>query len=143
MLAGSLAEVSPAGERIAVAIRPRGDRGPGRLQRDADALVVTTGPASRELVGGNPALASLAVAGLLRSDPWGLGVHVDRLSRVLDATGRPDETLLAVGPLARGTFGELIGVPQIAEHAAAVALRVAGWAERLAGARRAIREGLS
>ncbi|SDE49811.1 Uncharacterized NAD(P)/FAD-binding protein YdhS [Belnapia rosea] len=132
VLAASLIDISSAEGRIDVALRPRGMSMLHRIRRRVDAVVLAIGPAHRAAVASNPALASLAAVGLLHRDPYALGVHVDRLSRVLNSEGQPDDTLLAVGPLARGTFGELVGLPHVTEHAAAVAGHVASWIETLA-----------
>jgi uncharacterized NAD(P)/FAD-binding protein YdhS len=73
----------------------------------------------------NPAYATLARPGLIRADATGLGLEVDELSRAIGADCRGNPTLFVAGPLARGRFGELMGLPQLAEHAEAVALQVA------------------
>ena len=70
--------------------------------------------------GGWPALASLARSGLLQADRVGLGLEVDAGSRAVGPDGVRDDLLVA-GPLARGRFGELMGLPQVSEHAAEVA----------------------
>ncbi|PKH26530.1 FAD-dependent oxidoreductase [Enterobacterales bacterium CwR94] len=93
-------------------------------QRDhalADRLILTTGPAHQALIQQQPLLKQWADAGQLQSDPLGLGIHVNTRSEVLDAQMRPNPFLLVAGPAARGTFGELMGLPQVADHALKVA----------------------
>jgi uncharacterized NAD(P)/FAD-binding protein YdhS len=97
----------------------------------ADRVIVTTGPAHGTVVEQNPALRSLAARGRLRADEFGLGVQVDRLGQVIGQDGAGQPTLLVVGPLARGQYGELMGLPQVAAQPEAVAAKVAAY---LAGA---------
>lgn len=86
-----------------------------------DRLVVTTGPAHGALLESNPLFHALAQRGELRADPLGLGLLVNEHSQAIDRHGRANPRLLVAGPAARGRFGELIGLPQVADHAEAVA----------------------
>jgi uncharacterized NAD(P)/FAD-binding protein YdhS len=67
----------------------------------------------------------LAVWGKLQPDDVGLGIAVDAQSRAINAVGHATDTLYVAGPLARGTFGELMGLPQVTDHATFVAENVA------------------
>jgi len=89
-----------------------------------DAIINCTGPDHARALQTNPALGSLAEAGLLRADAFGLGVATDLSARALDARGQPVDTLFVAGPLARAAFGELMGLPQVTHHAALVAEQV-------------------
>ncbi|WP_374889435.1 FAD/NAD(P)-binding protein [Ensifer soli] len=106
-------------------------RGGGRLREEVDAVVVTTGPGHGAILESQPLLAGLAAAGDVCADTAGLGLAVTEESRAIGAQGRVAADLFVAGPLARGTFGELMGLPQVAEHARLVAGEVA---ESLAGA---------
>lgn len=108
---------------IAVALRGRD----GTLHEGSfDAVVVTTGPAQAGLPGAMPrampCLASLARRGVLQPDPSGLGLRVDAAMRAIgtDAAAGAASPFVA-GPLARGRVGELMGLPEVAAHAALVA----------------------
>jgi uncharacterized NAD(P)/FAD-binding protein YdhS len=90
-----------------------------------DAVVNCTGPAHGTVMETNPVLASLGAAGLLRADPYGLGVDTDFSARVLGSDGQAIPDIFVAGPLARAAFGELMGLPQVSEHAALVASKVA------------------
>ncbi len=134
-IAGSLQGASWDGGSLAVTLRPR--REPGRsLVLHVDAAVVTTGPAHGDILQASGALSSLARQALVQGDPVGLGLLVDPLSRPVAADGsiRPD--LFVAGPLARGRFGELMGLPQVSEHAAAVAQSAAAFLASEAEGRR-------
>jgi uncharacterized NAD(P)/FAD-binding protein YdhS len=121
-LAASVAAVSYHGRRIRATLRRA--RSAGAIIRDFDAVVVTTGPAHNSVIGEQPFLAKLAEEGLALLDPTHLGLSCDRHSRLLDRDGRPVSGIYVAGPLARGTFGELMGLPQVSDHAAAVAEQV-------------------
>lgn len=115
-------EVLDDGE-IAVRLRARQEK--GASEERYDAVVVTTGPGHAGILASQPYLAGLAADGRLRADPVGLGIEVDGESRAIDAGGLPERSLYVAGPLARGTFGELMGLPQVTEHAVFVADRMA------------------
>ncbi len=112
------------GDRLRVVLRPRG----GGAPRTASVSVIVncTGPGHRSVVEQHPVLRSLAEAGCLRADPCRLGIDVDFESRVLDAGGQAWPDLFVAGPLARGTHGELMGLPQVALQPRAVAESIAG-----------------
>jgi uncharacterized NAD(P)/FAD-binding protein YdhS len=129
-------------KEIVVGLRPRKGQGPAPTRLAVDAVVVATGPAHGGVIAGNPALASLAAAGLVTADAHGLGLAVDLRSHALDADGKPQDTLLVAGPLARATFGELMGLPQVTLHAEQVAEIVAEWLRRQAAAAQAPQRAL-
>jgi len=54
-------------------------------------------------------------------DELGLGICVDRQSRVLDPDGRPQPGLFAAGALTAGQFWEITAVPDIRVQAKALA----------------------
>ncbi|MFS2154251.1 FAD-dependent oxidoreductase [Rhizobium sp. Rhizsp42] len=118
VLAASVASIRREGDDIGVALRRRNGE---RLERVYDAIVVTTGPAHGGILNSQPWLARLRDLGHLQLDPTGLGIACNLSSEALAGDGRPDSTLLISGPLARGAFGELMGLPQITEHAVFVA----------------------
>ncbi|MEC5342960.1 FAD/NAD(P)-binding protein [Brenneria populi] len=92
----------------------------------ADRLIVTTGPAHADLTDSQPLLRDLTLRGLIRPDALGLGLLVNADSQAVGrdgiaATFGDNRRLWVAGPAARGRFGELMGLPQVAEHAEAVA----------------------
>jgi uncharacterized NAD(P)/FAD-binding protein YdhS len=98
-----------------------------------DAVVVTTGPGHGAILDSQPFLSGLSAAGLVRADPVGLGLDVSLESRAIGRGDKPTATLYVAGPLARGTFGELMGLPQVTEHARFVADRIAEDLQASAG----------
>jgi uncharacterized NAD(P)/FAD-binding protein YdhS len=83
----------------------------GTVEREFDSIIVCSG-ASRN-IRDNPLLGNLVDQGLTRADDVGLGLSVDALSRLIDARGATQPDLFAFGPITRGTFGEMIGAPDI------------------------------
>ncbi|MDE1186568.1 MAG: FAD-dependent oxidoreductase [Pantoea sp.] len=89
-----------------------------------DHLIVTTGPGHEALTASQPLLKSLSQQGIIRADALGFGIDVDRHSHTLTQSGQPNAGLFVVGPAARARFGELMGLPQVADHAADVARQI-------------------
>lgn len=123
IIAARLADIHRAADGITLTLTPRYGGPP--LRRTADSVLLATGPAHHRLIDTVPALGALAAAGRLRADALGLGIAVDQRSRVVDRQGRADDTLWVAGPLARGTFGELMGLPHVLIHAEQVADAIA------------------
>ncbi|WP_315835602.1 FAD/NAD(P)-binding protein [Bradyrhizobium prioriisuperbiae] len=90
-----------------------------------DRIILATGPAHGSLFHDDPLLHNLQQNGLASPDVYGLGIAVDHGSRVLSANGQAQHQLFVAGPLARGTFGELMGVPDVARQAERVATAIA------------------
>lgn len=118
LIAASLASSRPERAGLAVSYRPRGGR--TIESRSFDIVLNTTGPAHRAVVEREP-VRSLYEAGLVALDRVGLGLHVDAEHRALRRDGSVVPDLFIAGPLARGTFGELMGLPQVTAHAELVA----------------------
>ena len=106
-----------------VRLRPRGSD--AEIAVEAEMVVACTGPGHRTVVAAHPMLRGLAETGALQPDPAALGIWVDQESRVLRADGAAWANLFVAGPLARGTFGELMGLPQVNLQPRAVAASVA------------------
>lgn len=97
-----------------------------RAERDAagftvDRIILATGPDHARIVETDPLLSRLSRAGLVAPDPLGLGLHTAPGGEAIGADGTPRDGLYVAGPLARGTVGELMGVPE-----------ATGWGEHLA-----------
>jgi uncharacterized NAD(P)/FAD-binding protein YdhS len=119
ILAASIAGTNVEDEAVHCTLRVRRSR--QTLQRTYDAVVVTTGPGHGGILASQPFLAELARGGYLELDPTGLGLSCTRNSEAVGPVAGVTPSLLIAGPLARGTFGELMGLPQVTEHAAFVA----------------------
>lgn len=120
--AGSVQHAELAEQGFAVSFREKGKHDPVAL--NIDAVIVTTGPDHGDILDSQPFLAHLREAGLLCMCETRLGIACDRNSIAVDRNGTPVEGLYIAGPLARGTFGELMGVPQVMEHTLLVADRL-------------------
>ena len=91
---------------------------PGQVVHERfDAVLNCTGPAYATLTETDPFWAALARARLVRPDQVGLGIAVDDFGRALDQDGSPQNDLLVLGTLARGTFGELTGIVELSRQA--------------------------
>ncbi|SCB42815.1 FAD/NAD(P)-binding protein [Rhizobium multihospitium] len=124
ILAASVAAVGVAGGVVDCTLRL--SRSELSIERQFDAVVVTTGPGHRGILQSQGWIDELSKAGYLAMDPARLGFSCDTRSRALTADGTVVPSLFISGPLARGTFGELMGLPEVVEHAVLVADQVAG-----------------
>jgi uncharacterized NAD(P)/FAD-binding protein YdhS len=119
VFAASLRRATAGPRSIVVEFKRRGR--PATQHLSFDVIVVTTGPAHHQAVATQPHLAGLARAGIIRADGVGLGIACDRRGRAVDRDGLPVASLFIAGPLARGTFGELMGLPQVSDYARFIA----------------------
>jgi uncharacterized NAD(P)/FAD-binding protein YdhS len=110
--AGKITEID-AGPNACATItwRPRGGFGQETLR--VRRIVNCTGPQASIARAGEPLLDTLLAAGRIRPGSCGIGVDVDERCRVVDLQGKPSPDLLAIGPLTRGTFWEIVAVPDI------------------------------
>lgn len=127
VLAGRAVEACGREAEITVTIAPRSGRNPVRLA--CDRVIIATGPAHGGLLENVPYLAALAGAGLVTPDDVGLGLATDTHGRAIGRDGSVRDTLLVGGPLARGTFGELMGLPEVAQYAIEIAQEISNWIE--------------
>ncbi len=85
-----------------------------------DQLLLATGPS--ESSSASPLLAALVADGLARPGSMDLGIDADPYRyRVIDAAGRIDRPLFALGPIIRGAVWETIAVPEIRAQAVTIA----------------------
>lgn len=91
------------------------------VRQHFDAIIITTGPAHSDIIGQCPPLAMLHEAGLIDMDPTGLGLRTSATMRAINKQGEIVDTLFIAGPLARATFGELMGAPEVTRYTQALA----------------------
>ena len=89
-----------------------------------DNVLVATGPAHGDVLEAQSYLKALAQKGFVALDATGLGLMTSRTGRAIGASGQAEPTLFVAGPLARGTFGELMGLPQVSFYAEFIAEKV-------------------
>lgn len=128
--AASLVSAEAEDDHILVTFRPRGIKAEGEQTLACDWIINCTGPGHRSVTATHPVLRSLAEQGGLQADPALLGILVDIRSRVIRADGTAWKNLFVAGPLARGTHGELMGLPQVNTQPRAVAAELAAFADR-------------
>ncbi|MER8848671.1 FAD/NAD(P)-binding protein [Mesorhizobium australicum] len=128
-IAARLVASNDEGDSLAVSFQRRGQT---RIETASfDAVINTTGPAHGQALQLNPALRSLTEASLIRADAYGLGIETSLDSRAVGGDDKAVTGLFVAGPLARGTFGELMGLPEVARHAQRVAGEIAGLLDTL------------
>jgi uncharacterized NAD(P)/FAD-binding protein YdhS len=100
-------------------------RGPGMASTTGsfDAVALCTGPG--RVLERDPLISQLLERGLARRDEVSLGLAVDQESRLISREGAGQESLLALGPLTRGSFGEMTGAPDISRQIERIAVAVA------------------
>ncbi|MGX9142023.1 FAD/NAD(P)-binding protein [Mesorhizobium sp. 128a] len=123
--AASIVAAEGADGRIRVTQRPR--RRHDLIVEAFDSVIVTTGPAHADILRANTAIATLGHLGLVRLDPTGLGLDTDSHGRAVGASGRPADNIFVSGPLARGSVGELMGIPEVTAHAEGIAAEIHQW----------------
>ena len=102
---------------------------PGELEAVAvDRVINCTGAGTEVTESPSPLLRSLLGQGMVRPDPLGLGLDVDRSGLALDGAGRPDPSLSVIGSLRRGVEWESIGVTEFRDQAARIAGPIIGGA---------------
>ncbi|MBB1250988.1 FAD/NAD(P)-binding protein [Rhizobium sp. G21] len=120
--AGWLKEIYHAGGKVRSAYLDRHSR--TLRQISSDWLVNCTGM-ERCSISKTPLLKKMSSRGMISSDVMGLGLAVDRDSRLIDAAGVVSRSAFALGPMTVGQFFEIFAVPDIRVQAAAVAERIA------------------
>ena len=116
--AGRLLSAQHISGKLALTLRQRQG---GNKTLLVDKVIVTTGPAHQQLIASQPLLTDLSAQDRITADPLGVGIAVNAHSQALSSTGTAHDDLFIVGPAARGRFGELMGLPQVAEHAEFIA----------------------
>ncbi|RTL49634.1 MAG: hydroxyacylglutathione hydrolase [Bradyrhizobiaceae bacterium] len=104
--------------KISVEFRARHSR--DWTTQSFDAVVLATGPAHGTVFDHDPLLSQIRKAGLAGPDPLKLGIAVDGKGRAIGAENSANPLYIA-GPLARGTFGELMGISDLARYANVIA----------------------
>jgi uncharacterized NAD(P)/FAD-binding protein YdhS len=93
-------------------------------RRPFDRILLATGPAHGDVLRTQPFLSELAHHRFVTLDASGLGLKTSLEGQAIGALGAASPTLFVAGPLARGTFGELMGMPQVSNYALFIAERV-------------------
>lgn len=103
---------------ISVELRARHSR--EWKEQSFDAVILATGPAHGTVFDHDPLLAQMKAEGLARPDSLNLGIAVDDHGRAI-GNASASSPLYVAGPLARGTFGELMGIGELSRYAKTIA----------------------
>lgn len=109
-------------EGIAVRWRPRGADTTETIV--ARRVVNCTGPLTDLARTTEPLLRKLAARGVIRPDEARLGIDVDNQAQTINARGKVNPALYALGPMTRGAFWEIVAVPDIRTQTWNVARRL-------------------
>ncbi len=129
IVAGKISGAEAGGAGVRVHWRPRGqDRiEPIEVRR----VINCSGPQGDLVRTSEPLLRRLLDRGLIRPDGQHLGIDVNPQSEAIAADGSVDPRLVVLGPMTRGTFWEIVAVPDIRVQTWSVARRLsnAHWVE--------------
>lgn len=117
--AGRLLAARPIEGQVLLEWHARGERAVQSLR--VDRVFNCSGPSSRLRDDRSGLFPALHAAGRLQVCPHGLGVLVDDRYRLLDASGEGQPGLFYAGPLLKAQYWEATAVPELRQHAAAVA----------------------
>lgn len=109
--AGKLIGGVAHGDRAIISFVPRGTAATDHIS--VDRVINCTGPDGNLHRIDNALIGDLLQNGQIRSDVHRVGLEVDRLGRVSDAVGAPQDRIYAVGPLTKGEAWEIVAVPDI------------------------------
>jgi uncharacterized NAD(P)/FAD-binding protein YdhS len=93
---------------------------------EGDLVVNATGPQIRLSGTRSELLRTVLDRGLITADGMDMGLHVDADHVAIQSDGTRSPTVLALGPLLRGTLWETIAVPELRSQARRVAETVIG-----------------
>lgn len=117
--AGRVSSVHEEAGWLRLSWRPRGAT---RVEHfNAACIVNCSGPSSAIDAGSSPLLWRLQQSGRLQPCPHGLGLQVDDGYRIIGASGEGQAGLHYLGPHLRAQRWEATAVPELREHAAALA----------------------
>lgn len=111
VMAGRVRFMEKTGDELTVSLDRRGGR---REERRFGLAFNCTGPLGEMSRTRDPLLRQLLNEGLVQADDLGMGLAVG-------GPGRAGERLWAVGPLTKGTYWEIVAVPDIRGQAAEIA----------------------
>ena len=120
--AGRILGVTLADDGVTVTWKPRGQREPKTLH--VARIINCTGPGGDPAAASAPLIRGLFADGAVRAHPLGLGLDVTGEGQAIDAAGRAEAPLYAVGPLTRGAHWEITAVPDIRNQVADLAERL-------------------
>lgn len=131
VIGGRVRSVTEVGNDAQVVYRRRGESEERllRVQRIIECIGFDLDPRTSR----NPILVDLLEQGLAQPGPHGLGLEVSPTCALIDAEGLPASDLFAVGPLTRGQFWEAVGLPDIRQQGAKLALALAELCRAQAG----------
>jgi uncharacterized NAD(P)/FAD-binding protein YdhS len=121
--AGFVSEIGEADKRLEIRFRKRGT--PDIETIAVDWIVNCTGM-ERAGISHSPLLQQMREKSVIGMDRLGLGISVDRQSRLCCPDGNVRPGLYAVGALTAGQFWEITAVPDIRNQAKQVAEEIAG-----------------
>lgn len=117
--AARILSLDPTTIGVTTVIRHRGTNRTERVQ--VARAINCSGPENNYFATTDPLLRHLIEHGVVRPDPLGLGLEVTDHGALINAEGRPSRRLFGLGPITRGTFWEVVAVPDIRFHCARLA----------------------
>ena len=120
--AARITALSPRDDQVEATLKGRGD--PQPRARRFDAVINCSGPTGDIVQSAEPLLRDLLKQGLAVPAALGLGLAVDPKGRLIDGRMLAHSRLFAIGPLTRSLFWETTAVPDLREHAVAIARSV-------------------
>lgn len=122
IIAGKTAAATEQGDSVAVTWRARGSDAWQQLR--VQRIINCTGPQGDLLRTDEVALRDLVTRGVIRPDSGRLGIDVDSQMRTVAEDGSGNDWLFALGPMTRGSFWEVVAVPDIRAQAWTLARRL-------------------